>query len=184
LSTSTKQQPVAEEQLIEICRFLGNGPLQLVGQATDTEVMTGEQISAHRQEQAALLEQNFEQYKRAGGGWTGAQAWYTRHIKRAKLASRVSNSEYVQADMLVGLIHAALFKSLVRFLDDGWRDDLVDFHFILDGKLPGKLAPGEKDLDVLLVPRLGSNPSELIVPTTWYAEPVHPFISKFSSGDG
>jgi hypothetical protein len=28
------------------------------------------------------------------------------------------------------------------------------------------LAPGEKDLDVLLVPRLSSNPYELVVPTT------------------
>jgi hypothetical protein len=25
-----------DEQLIDVCRFLGNGPLQLVGQATDT----------------------------------------------------------------------------------------------------------------------------------------------------
>lgn len=173
-----------DEQLIDVCRFLGNGPLQLVGQATDTQVITAEQISVHREEQAALLKQNLEQYKRAGGGWAGAEAWYTRHIKRAELASRVSNSEYIQTDMLVGLIHAALFKSLVRFLDDGWRDDLGDFHFILDAKLPGKLAPGEKDLDVLLVPRLGSNPYELVVPTTWYEEPVHPFIRKFSSGEG
>jgi hypothetical protein len=54
--------------------------------------MTGEQISAHREEQAALLEQNLDQYKRAGGGWARAEAWYTRHIKRAELASRVSNS--------------------------------------------------------------------------------------------
>jgi hypothetical protein len=147
-------------------------------------VIEDEQISVHREEQAVLLRQNVEQYKRADGGWAGAEAWYTRHIKRAELASRVSNSEYIQTDMLVGLIHAALFKSLVRFLDHGWRDDLVDFHFILDAKLPGKLAPGEKDLDVLLVPRLGSNPYELVVPTTWYEEPVHPFIHKFSSGEG
>jgi hypothetical protein len=100
-----------DEQLIEVCRFLGNGPLQLVGQATDTQVITDEQISVHREEQAVLLRQNLEQYKRAGGGWAGAEAWYTRHIKRAELASRVSNSEYIQTDMLVGLIHAALFKS-------------------------------------------------------------------------
>lgn len=56
--------------------------------------------------------------------------------------------------------------------------------FILDGKLPGKLAAGEKDLQVLLLPRLGSNPYELVVPTTWYEEPTHPFIEKFSTGEG
>jgi hypothetical protein len=172
------------EQLIGICRFLNGGPLQLVGQATDTQVMTDEQITQHRKRQAAQLEENLEQYKRAGGKWEGAEAWYTRHIKRAQLASRVNNAEYVQADMLVGLIHAGLFKSLVRFLDDGWRDDLVDLHFILDGKLPGKLAAGEKELNVLLLPRLGSNDYELVVPTTWYEQPIHPFIEKFSTGEG
>lgn len=81
--------------------------------------------------------------------------------------------------MLVGLIHAVLFKSIVRYIDDSWRDDLVDFHFILDGKLPDKLAAGEKDLDVLLVPLLGSNDYELVVPNTWGDEPVHPFAAKF-----
>jgi hypothetical protein len=60
-----------------------------------------------------------------------------------------------------------------------WRDDLVHFHFILDGKLPDKLAAGEKDLDVLLVPLLGSNDYELVVPNTWGDEPVHPFAAKF-----
>lgn len=86
--------------------------------------------------------------------------------------------------MLVRLIHAALFKSLVRYLDDAWRDELVDFRFILDGKLPNKLAAGEKELNALLVPRLGSNEYELVVPTTWHDAPVHPFIAKFGTGDG
>jgi hypothetical protein len=54
---------LADEQLVEICRFVGAGPLSLVGQVTDTTVMTGEQISAHRKEQAALLADNLEQYK-------------------------------------------------------------------------------------------------------------------------
>lgn len=171
------------EQLIEICRFLDRGPLSLVGQVTDTAVMTNQQITAHRKEQAALLANNVKQYKQAGGGWAGAEAWYQRHIKRAELASRVNNSEYVQADLFVPLIHAALFKSIVRYVDDRWRDDLVDFHFVLDGKLPGKLAAGEKDLNVLLMPRLGSNPYELVVPSNWNDEPMHPFAAKFSAED-
>jgi hypothetical protein len=141
--------------------------------------MTAAQLRDYRQEQAARLAENLEQYKAAGGQWTGAEAWYTRHIKRAELSSRVSDSEYIQAHMLVGLIHAVLFKSIVRYIDDAWRDDLVDFHFILDGKLPDKLAAGEKDLDVLLVPLLGSNDYELVVPNTWGDEPVHPFAAKF-----
>jgi Protein of unknown function (DUF3800) len=168
-----------DEELVAICEWLNSGPLSLVGQATDTAVMTAAQLRDYRQEQAARLAENLEQYKAAGGQWTGAEAWYTRHIKRAELSSRVSDSEYIQAHMLVGLIHAALFKSIVRYIDDSWRDDLVDFHFILDGKLPDKLAAGEKDLDVLLVPLLGSNDYELVVPNTWGDEPVHPFAAKF-----
>jgi hypothetical protein len=168
-----------DEELVAICEWLNSGPLSLVGQATDTAVMTAAQLRDYRQEQAARLAENLEQYKAAGGQWTGADAWYTRHIKRAELSSRVSDSEYIQAHMLVGLIHAALFKSIVRYIDDSWRDDLVDFHFILDGKLPDKLAAGEKDLDVLLVPLLGSNDYELVVPNTWGDEPVHPFAAKF-----
>jgi hypothetical protein len=107
-----------DEELVAICEWLNSGPLSLVGQATDTAVMTAAQLRDYRQEQAARLAENLEQYKAAGGQWTGADAWYTRHIKRAELSSRVSDSEYIQAHMLVGLIHAALFKSIVRYIDD------------------------------------------------------------------
>jgi len=171
-----------DEKLVEICRFLTGGPLSLVGQVTDNKVMTDEQIIVHRETQAAQLERNLEEYKRLGGKWPGAEAWYQRHIKRAQLASRVINSEYVQADLFVGLIHAALFKSIVLYSNDAWRDDLVDFHFILDRKLPGKLAAGEKDLNVLLMPRLGGNDYEIVFPTNWHEEPAHPFAAKFAEG--
>ena len=173
-----------DEELVEICRFIVGGPLALVAQVTDTEVMTLEAITEHRLEQAALLERNLADYLQADGAWEGAEAWYRRHIGRAALASRVSNVEYVQGDLFVRLIHAAVFKSIVRFLDDESRDDLAEYWLVLDGKLPGKLAAGEKELDVLLLPHLGSNDFGLVVPTNWYDEPVHPFVERFSTGDG
>jgi hypothetical protein len=172
-----------DEELAEICRFIVGGPLSLIAQVTDTDVMTDEQITEYRNGQAAVLERNLADYKKAGGVWEGAEAFYGRHIKRAALASRINNSEYVQGDLFVRLIHAAVFKSIVRYLDDAWRDDLAEFRIILDGKLPGKLAAGEKELDTLLLPRLGSNDFALVVPTTWYEEPVHPFVERFSAGD-
>jgi len=172
-----------DEELAELCRFIVGGPLSLIAQVTDTEVMSDEQITEYRNGQAAVLEGNLAQYKEAGGVWEGADAFYGRHIKRAALASRINNSEYVQGDLFVRLIHAAVFKAIVRYLDDGWRDDLAEFDFILDGKLPGKLAAGEKELDTLLLPRLGSNDFELVIPTTWYDDPVHPFVERFSNGD-
>ena len=36
---------------------------------------------------------------------------------------------------------------------------------------------------MLLMPRLGSNEYELVIPTTWHEEPAHPFVGKFGSGD-
>jgi uncharacterized protein DUF3800 len=183
-TTELHAAELPEEELVPICEWLTSGPLSLVGQATDTAVMTAAQLRDYRQEQAARLAENLEQYKAADGRWAGAEAWYTRHIKRAELSSRVSDSEYIQAHMLVGLIHAALFKSIVRYIDDSWRAELVDFYFILDAKLPDKLAAGEKDLDVLLVPFLGSNDYELVVPNTWSEEPRHPFASKFFEPNG
>lgn len=50
--------------------------------------------------------------------------------------------------------------------------------------MPGKLAAGERELNTLLLPRLGSNDFELVVPTNWYDEPVHPFVGRFSEGNG
>src|SRR5215211_6379827 len=158
-------------RLVDICRFIGASPFSLVGQATDTQAMTDRLITEHRLAQAVQLKGNLEE-------------WFWQHINRAALPQRVNNSEYVQADLLVGLIHAALFKSIVRYLEERFRDDLVDFHFILDGKLLGKLAAGEKVLNTLLLPRLGSNSYELVVPVEWHDEPVHPFVAKFSEGNG
>jgi len=171
-------------RLVDICRFIGASPFSLVGQATDTQAMTDRQITEHRLAQAVQLKGNLEQWKRAGGNAKRIEEWFWQHINRAALPQRVNNSKYVQADLLVGLIHAALFKSIVRYLEERFRDDLVDFHFILDGKLPGKLAAGEKVLNTLLLPRLGSNSYELVVPDEWHDEPVHPFVAKFSEGNG
>src|SRR4051812_8974998 len=51
-----------DEELVEICRFIVDGPIALVAQVTDTDVMTQEAITAHRLEQAAILEQNLADY--------------------------------------------------------------------------------------------------------------------------
>src|SRR4051794_29196426 len=41
-----------DEELVEICRFITAGPISLVAQVTDTEVMNQEAITEHRIEQA------------------------------------------------------------------------------------------------------------------------------------
>jgi len=53
----------------ELCRFIVGGPLSLIAQVTDTEVMTDEQISQYRNRQAAVLGRNLATTrKRAGSG--------------------------------------------------------------------------------------------------------------------
>jgi hypothetical protein len=82
-TTELHAAELPDEELVPICEWLTSGPLSLVGQATDTAVMTAAQLRDYRQEQAARLAKNLEQYKAADGRWAGAEAWYTRHIKRA-----------------------------------------------------------------------------------------------------
>jgi hypothetical protein len=44
-----------DEELAAICEWLNSGPLSLVGQATDTAVMTAAQLRDYRKEQAARV---------------------------------------------------------------------------------------------------------------------------------
>jgi hypothetical protein len=175
---------LSTESLALICEYIRESAIEVLAQATDTNVMTDRQITEHRLHQAARLKDNLEQWRREGGQSREIEGWYWRMVNRAALPQRVTNSQWAQADLLIGLIHAALFKCLVRYLEDEWREDFRDFHFILDGKLPGKLAADEKLLDSMLVPALGSNPYSFVTVTTWREDPVHPFEEKFGEGDG
>jgi hypothetical protein len=108
-----------------------------------------------------------------------------RHIKRAGLASQVSHGEFVQAQYLIELVIAAVQKALFVYFQDEWRDDFDDFFFILDAKLPSKMAAGEKYLSDSIVPALGSRPNKgLALVSTWKEEPPHPFVEKFGRAQG
>ena len=66
------------------------------------------------------------------------------------------------------------------FHEDRWRADSQDFQFILDGKLPHKMAAGEKYLNDSIVPVLGSRPQRgLTVLDVWKRDSPHPFVEKF-----
>jgi hypothetical protein len=76
-------------------------------------------------------------------------------------------------------------KSLLIFFDDRWREEFEGFHFVLDGKLPTKMAAGEKYLNDVIVPALASRAAEsLMLAEPWHREPRHPFIEKFSRESG
>jgi hypothetical protein len=91
----------------------------------------------------------------------------------------------LQAQFLVHLIRAALQKAILIFSMDEWRDDSWDFHFVIDGKLPLKKASGEKYLDDMLVPVLGSQQGATLgLLDAWKNDPVHPFGEKYSRERG
>src|SRR5262249_32958149 len=129
---------------------------------------------------------NYEDWRKAGGDAPAIEQWYEAHIKRTAYPSKPTNSEWVQSDLLIEFIHRALNKAIAFYSDDRWRPDFEDFRFILDGKLPEKLAPGEKQLAKILVPALGSNRGrfDLIGVIEWSRPPVHPFEAKYGTGDG
>jgi hypothetical protein len=136
------------------------------------------------------MKQNLDWYRRESTKARGVpvkeiEDWYLRALKRAGLSSQVSHGEFIQASFMIGLILEAFRKSLIVFHEDQWRESFHDFRFILDGKLPGKMAAGEKFLNESLVPALGSMKGQSIdTVDTWREEPVHPFEEKFSAEKG
>jgi hypothetical protein len=160
--------------------------LGLLAQATDTNAMTQKIIETHRLDQAARIQKNYDDWRAAGGNAPAVEEWYESHIKRTAYPSKPTNSEWVQSDLLVELIHRALNKTIAFYHDDRWRPDFEDFHFVFDSKLPGKLAAGEKQLQKILVPALGSNRGrfDLIGINEWRQPPVHPFEAKYGTADG
>jgi hypothetical protein len=176
---------LGDEERLKVCTFLGDQPIELVAQATDTSVLDNQAILDHRLAQAARLRENLDRFLRDGGQSAEIVEWMKASLARAGLPQRISNSEYVQADFLIRLIHRALQRALVSYMEDGWRDDFRDFFFVLDGKLPGKLAPGEKFLERMVMPAISHDERfALVVVTTWSEDPIHPFIEKYSIEEG
>jgi len=177
---------LTDEQILEICRFVHDAPMPGLVLVTDTNGVTRKSIETHRIDQAARIHKNYEDWRAAGGSAPAIDAWYQRHISAIAYSGRVPDSEWVQADLLIALIQRGLNKTIVTHLDDKWRDDFCDFHFIFDSKLRGKLAAGEKYLDALLMPALGSNPDrfELIGVIEWRQPPLHPFEERYGTAEG
>ena len=176
---------LGDEERLRICTFLGEQPVELVAQVTDTSVLDEEAILEHRLAQAAQLRENLDRFLREGGQSEEIVEWMKTSLARAGLPQRISNSEYVQADFLIRLIHRALQRALVTYMEDDWRADFEDLFFILDGKLPGKLAPGEKFLERMVMPAISHDERHaLVVVTTWAEDPIHPFIEKYSIEEG
>ena len=177
-------------QVGEVAQFIGQSDCQALAHLTDTVLVTKSGIAEFRLDQAATLKRNLEWYRRESTEAIGApvpeiEDWYLRHIKRAGLASQISHGEFAQAHYLVELVIAAIQKSLLVYFEDRWRDDFYDFFFILDAKLPTKMAAGEKYLNDSILPTLGSRPHKgLTRVTTWDEEPRHPFVEKFGLAEG
>jgi hypothetical protein len=172
-------------QVLAIASFLGASGCQLLAHVTDSVLVTPQKIAEFRLDQAATIKRNLDWYRREstkarGAPVTEIEQWMLRQLKRAGLSTQISNGEFVQAHYLVELIEAALQKSLVAYARDSWRDDFHQFRFIFDAKLPGKMAAGEKYLNDLIVPVLGSRQgARLIIPKNWKETPLHPFIREF-----
>jgi hypothetical protein len=178
------------EHLQDVATFIGESECQLLVQVTDTVLITADQIAQFRLDQAATLKSNLEWYQRESTKARGAPdgetvEWMLRQIKRAGLASQISHGEFIQARFLLELVADSLQKSLYYFQDDRWRDDFRDFRFVVDGKLPNKLASGEKYFSESIVPSLGSRRGVTLgVPETWHQDPIHPFVGKFRREQG
>ena len=176
---------LSPDQLVQVCRFIERSACQLLNGVTDSIMTTVDDIAEFRLGQAATVRRNLDWYKSRGGKVPEIEAWMLRNIKRTGLESQMTHGEFVQAHFMVELIAQAFQKALIFFHEDQWRDDFHEFRFILDGKLPAKLAAGEKYMQDVIVPTLGSRPgSSIITVTTWREDPPHPFQVKYSTDQG
>jgi hypothetical protein len=176
---------LTSDQMLEICQLLGRSDCQLLASITDTALVTRADIERHRLDQAAATQRNLASYRARGGSVTEIEQWMSRQVKRAGLSSQITHGDFVQAQFMLGLIADALQKALLWFQDDHWASDLTEFHFMLDGKLPTKLASGEKYLSESIVPTLGTRPVSLEIPEHWKErDRVHPFIATFERDRG
>lgn len=177
---------LSDDQVWEVCRFMRAQRLPALVQATDTTAATLKEIETHRLTQAARLQENLQAWRSAGGTGEEIPHWYEQQIWRTAHPGKIPHSEWVQTDLLIDLFHRAINKAIVFYVDDKWRADFEQFRFILDGKLPGKLARGEKHLDKILLGFLASNPDriQIIGVTEWTKPPVHPFHANFSAENG
>jgi hypothetical protein len=158
---------------------------ELLAHVTETVIVTAEQIGKSRLDQAAALKRNLDWYREESTKAIGAPApqiekRIDRENKRSGLEAQRTHVEFVQARFLIELIFEALQKSLLIYHDYRWCNDFNEFSFILDRKLPTKLGAGEKYLNDVILPALGSRSAEsLVLAKTWHREPQHPFIAKF-----
>jgi hypothetical protein len=173
-------------QRLRLCRFIAQSSLQLVVQATDTQLADRASLGRWRKLQSKGLIKNLEWYRAQGGKAESIESWMTASAKKVSLPTRISDSEFLQATLMVDLIHAALQKSLIYFSGPEWREDFVRFAFVVDAKIPGKLGAGEKFVSQALVPILGSNRRfTLGMSDLWKDnDPPHPFIANFERAGG
>jgi hypothetical protein len=69
--------------------------------------------------------------------------WMLRYIKRAGLAAQLlMESSFRRIFCRTGC--GSVSRSLIYFLDDTWRHDFLQFNYILDAKLPAKMAAGRQ----------------------------------------
>jgi hypothetical protein len=181
---------LTDDQLQEVAGFINRSPCQLLAHVVDTVLVTTDHIAQFRLDQAATLARNLDWYRKESTKAIGApvpeiEQRIDREIKRSGLEAQMNHGEFVQARFLIELIFDALQKSLLIYFDDRWRDQFDMFHFVLDGKLPTKMAAGEKYLHDVIVPALGSRAAEsLMLAEPWRDEPRHPFIQKFGRESG
>jgi hypothetical protein len=142
---------LSDEQVFEVCRFMRAAGIAALVQATDTHAVSRRDIEHHRLTQAVRLHENLGTWRAGGGQGTAIPKFYERLVKANAYLGRVSHTEWVQANALVDLFHRGINKAVGVYHDDRYRPDFEEFRFVLDAKLPGKLAPGEKHLDQVLL---------------------------------
>ncbi|MDA7857940.1 DUF3800 domain-containing protein [bacterium] len=135
------------ENRFRVCKFLSDNPdFKVSIFVADTEITNDALIDKYRKLQYKQFKKNRKSHINMGGKAPSILKHYEKIMKLNKYKSRFSNSEYVEGMLINGTIRLSLQKSTICYFPNSYRNDLGDYHFILDKKLKNKLSPMEKYL--------------------------------------
>jgi hypothetical protein len=204
-----KGHHLSEISRLKVFEFLEKNPqLKMVVFITDNHINTEESVKSFREKQTEKLETSLKWYKEKGGKSQNVIEHINRIIKINRYASRVSDDNYLQAQMLVNLLHESIQQSLLFYHKDASKKITKkywpcfnNYVFTIDGKLKTHLSPMEKYVSSNIKLMIGFNPGalkhmtdqekasfiskqrELIVLKDWQ-KMGHPFIAKYDTPDG
>jgi hypothetical protein len=176
---------MSASDLLKIAEFVATQPLRAAVNITDTQLLNHEGIQRWRRVQMESLAEGLEATRAHGNDYPELTRVVERYLGRAGYRSRISDSEFVQASQIPGLLFNAFNRAAQAFSSQEWEAEFGDFRFVIDAKGVDKLSPGEKYVrDICPLVWASQPPGAMLLPDRWRQNPTNPFRRKYEEHEG